>query len=220
VSPGESIVIFGKLFGPANLATLRLNEAGLVDTTLAGTRVFFDDVPAPMIYAVNEQISVFVPFSVAGKKTTVMKVEYNGVQSLAVTLPVMEAKPGLFTSNQSGAGQAAILNQNNTVNSATNPAAIGDVVVLFGSGGGQTEPGGTDGKLATVPLPKPVLPIKAFIDGKEAEILYAGPAPSLVEGVLQVNAKIPSGITPRSDVPVWITVGAHRSQPGVSLAVR
>jgi uncharacterized protein (TIGR03437 family) len=220
VSPGEAIVIFGKRYGPANIQTLQFGQDGRATTSLGGTQVFFDDVPAPMIYAVNGQISVFVPFSVAGKQTTQMRIEYNGRKSLEATLPVVDAIPGLFTLNQSGGGPGAILNQDNSVNGATNRAAIGDIVVLFGTGAGQTEPGGVDGRPAGAPLPALLLPAKAFVDGIEAEVLYAGPAPTLVEGVLQLNLRIPPGVVPRNDVPVWIRVGDKVSQPGVTVAVR
>jgi uncharacterized protein (TIGR03437 family) len=169
---------------------------------------------------VDGQISVFVPFGVAGKQTTEMRIEYNGRTSLKVRLPVVDAIPGLFTLNQSGGGPGAILNQNSSVNGANNPAAIGDIVVLFGTGAGQTEPAGVDGRPAGVPLPTLSLPVKAFVDGIEADVLYAGPAPTLVEGVLQVNIRIPPGVVPRDDVPVWIMVGDRVSQPGVTLAVR
>lgn len=220
VAPGEAIVVFGRRFGPAALATLQLDANGRVATVIGGTRIFFDDVPAPMIYATGGQVSAFVPFSVAGKRSTRMRIEQDGVSSPEVTVPVVEAIPGLLTSNQSGTGQAAALNQNGSVNGAANPAAVGDVVVLFGTGAGQTSPGGTDGKLAGVPLPVQLLPVKAFVDGREAEVLYAGPAPSLPEGTLQVNLRIPAGITTGPGTPVWITVGTERSQFGVTVATR
>ncbi|MEZ5366197.1 MAG: hypothetical protein R2748_28640 [Bryobacterales bacterium] len=220
VSPGEGIVIFGKRFGPATIQTLEFDQNGRATTSLGGVQVFFDDVAAPLIYAVNGQISVFVPFSVAGKKTTNVRVEQNGRTSLDVSLPVVDAAPGVFTLDQSGAGQGAILNQDNSLNGANNPAAIGDIVALFGTGGGQTEPAGVDGRPAGAPLPALLLPTKAFVDGIEAEVLYAGPAPTLVEGVLQVNLRIPSGVVPRDDVPVWIMQGKEVSQAGVTVAVR
>jgi uncharacterized protein (TIGR03437 family) len=220
VSPGEAVVIFGKRFGPSALATLALDSSGRVATTLAGTRVFFDNVPAPLIYAVDGQISAFVPFSVAGKSQTVMRVEHNGATSLEVSLPVVDAIPALLTANQSGGGQGAILNQDSSVNTASNAAAVGDIIFLFGTGAGQTDPPGTDGKPAALPLPRLVLSVKAFVDGREAEVLYAGPAPALAEGVLQVNLRIPAGVRRGPDVPIWITVGDKRSQPGVSVAIR
>jgi hypothetical protein len=59
VTPGEAIVIFGTRFGPPVLAGLDFS-GGQVATMIGETRVLFDGVPAPMIYAVNGQVSAFV----------------------------------------------------------------------------------------------------------------------------------------------------------------
>ncbi len=221
VAPGEAIVIFGKRYGAPELATLLLDPSGLVATTLGETRVFFDDVPAPMIYSSNAnggQVSAFVPFAVGERASTVMRLEYRGARSIEVRMPVADAVPGLFTLDASGGGPGAILHPDFIVVNDANPTAEGGVVLMFGTGAGQTNPGGRDGRLATVPLPGQVLPVKAFFDGVEGEVLYSGPAPGLVEGVLQVNARVPRGVS--GAVPVWITAGDKRSQPGVTMAVR
>jgi uncharacterized protein (TIGR03437 family) len=173
-----------------------------------------------MIYAVNGQLSAFVPFSVSGKLRTEMRIEYRGVRSPPVFLPVSPALPGIFTADSSGFGQGAILNQDGSPNSAANPANPGDVIVIFASGAGQTDPPGVDGRLAGLPLPALVQPVTALIDGKQAEVLYAGPAPGLAEGMLQVNARIPADSARGGNVDVTINAGAFRSQPGVTVAVR
>jgi len=58
------------------------------------------------------------------------------------------------------------------------------------------------------------------ISGIAAEALYAGGAPGLVAGVLQVNAKVPSGVPSGEAIPVVLTIGGVNSRPGVTLAVR
>jgi uncharacterized protein (TIGR03437 family) len=180
--------------GPPEIATLQLDSQGRIATTLAETRVLFDDVPAPMIYTLEGQVSAFVPFAVAERLTTEVRVEYRGVRSPPVFLRVLPALPSLFTADKSGAGSGAILNQDGLLNTADNPAQPGDVVVLFGAGGGQTDPPGVDGRLAAAPLPEFLLPVTALVDGQEADILYAGPAPDPAEGVLQVNLRIPANV--------------------------
>ena len=92
-------------------------------------------------------------------------------------------------------------------------------MVLFGTGEGQTNPPGVDGKLAAGVFPKPVLPLSVRIGGVNAEILYAGAAPGLVAGVIQVNARVPDGV-PSGDVPVLVTVGSASSHPELTVAVR
>lgn len=222
VAPGEAVVIFGERFGPPALAGAALGTDGKLTTTVGNTRVLFDGVAAPMYYAVAGQVAAFAPFSLAGKASTQVQVEYNGVKSPVVQIPVLNAVPSLFTADGSGGGQGAILNQDQSFNSVT-PESPGNYVVLYGTGAGQTNPGGRDGALAGVggALGTFLLPIKVFIDGQPAtDIAYAGPAPSLVEGVFQVNVRIPANARRNANLRVIVQVGDKLSQQGVTIAVR
>jgi uncharacterized protein (TIGR03437 family) len=69
------------------------------------------------------------------------------------------------------------------------------------------------------PLPLPVADVKVTIGGQNATVNFAGGAPGLVAGVLQVNAQIPAGISAGNAVPVVVQVGTSNSQPGVTIAV-
>lgn len=220
VAPGEIVTIFGSAIGPPTLATMRLTPNGLTDNFLADTRVLFDDIPAPLVYVLQNQVSVIVPYAVINKYLAQIRVEYKGVKSEPVTLQVASAAPGIFTLNSSGSGQGAILNENVTINSANNPATRSSIVVLYATGAGQTTPPGVDGKIANTELPKPLLPVSVRIGGELAEVIYAGAAPGLVAGVMQVNVRIPNGTNPSNAVPVTLTVGSANSQQGVTLAVR
>ena len=62
-----------------------------------------------------------VPYDVAGKSTVDVQVEYNGVRSSAVKMPVLGSRLGIFTFGPSGTGQAAIVNEDGTINSSFNP---------------------------------------------------------------------------------------------------
>jgi uncharacterized protein (TIGR03437 family) len=222
IAPGEIMTIFGSGMGPDTLAQLRLNASGLVDTTLAGTRVLFDGVPAPVIFTWNKQISVVAPYSIAAKSSVAVVVEYAGIASPPITMLVTPGAPGIFTANGSGTGQGAILNQDGSLNSAANPAVKGSVVTLFATGEGQTNPGGVDGKLApgALPLPAPLLPVSVAIGGAPAELpLYAGAAPTLVAGVFQVNVLVPAN-APSGNASVVLRVGNANSQPLVTLAIQ
>ncbi len=219
VAAGEIVTIFGTTIGPPSIAGLALNAQGLVATTVGETRVLFDGVPAPIIYALAGQTSVIVPYAVAGRASTQMVVEYQGRRSDPVTLPVAPSAPSLFSADSSGRGPGAILNQDGSVNTPGNPADKDSVIVLFGTGEGRTEPEGVDGRLATSVFPKPRLAVTATVGGLPAEVLYAGAAPNLVSGVLQVNVKVPPGVA-SGNVPVVVTVGVASSQGGLTVAVR
>jgi uncharacterized protein (TIGR03437 family) len=220
VSPGEIVAVFGKAMGPATLADSQTSSPGVFDDFLAGTRVWFNGIAAPLFYTSAVQLAAIVPYEVAGETSTNMQVEYLGALSSSVTIPVVASLPGLFTDNESGTGQGAIFNPDGTLNSASNPAAIGRTVTLLITGEGQTSPVGADGKIATTVLPKPMLPVSAQIGGINASVTYAGAAAGMVAGSIQIILQVPFLVTPGSAVPVVVIIGAATSQPGVTMAVQ
>ncbi|MDP2996287.1 MAG: hypothetical protein Q8N47_02290 [Bryobacterales bacterium] len=224
VARGEIIYIEGVNLGPPTLTTLRLNAQGMVDTVLGETRVLFDGIPAPLIYVSQQQTSCVVPYSVAGL-TVRMQVEYKGQLSIPIMFEVTDAAPGLFTQNVQGSGQGAILNQDYSLNGpnspTTRPAALGSVVMIYATGEGQTLPAGVDGRVNnTGTLPRPLLPVSVTIGGSEAEVIYAGAAPNFVSGAMQINVRVPAGITPGNSIPVQVRIGNRLSQSGVTMAVQ
>jgi uncharacterized protein (TIGR03437 family) len=219
VSPGELLAVFGLGIGPATGVGIQITPGGLVSTLLGGVQVLFDGVPAPLTFASSNQVNVVVPYAVANKQQTQVTLQFQGRSSNTVTLPVAPTSAGVFALNAAGSGQGAILNQDLTVNGTANPADKGSIIAIYADGAGQTDPPGIDGKPATAPLPQPLAKVTATIGGLDAEITYAGAAPTLVAGVLQVNARIPAGV-PSGNVPVVISVGNTKSQDKVTVAVR
>jgi uncharacterized protein (TIGR03437 family) len=121
----------------------------------------------------------------------------------------------------SSAGQAIVVNQDGSPNSPLNPAAPGSVVTLLASGAGQLSPGGIDGAIVSPGnLPQPVLPVMAQIGGQPADVEYAGGAPGMVEGVIQVNLQIPTATQTGAAVPLVLQVGDSTSQSGITVAVQ
>ena len=140
-------------------------------------------------------------------------------------LKTATAYPRIFTVNGSGVGQGAIFNDDDyTLNGPSSPEPRGGTVVLFVTGEGQTVPSGVTGKVTTVSLtppltPVPQLPVSVLIDGQPSTVAFAGEAPGLVSGVMQLNVQIPA--TARSgSVPIQVIVGASTSPPVVTVAVK
>ncbi|MFN0103387.1 MAG: IPT/TIG domain-containing protein [Bryobacteraceae bacterium] len=178
ISPGEIITLFGENF-----------EAGM--------RVNFDGLLATPLYVTPGQLSVIAPVGLTGDREVNVVVEMNfDWRSVPVRIPVWPARPGLFTADSSGRGFAAALNQEGSVNSISNPADRGSIVVLWGTGGGVE-----------------ALPVKVFVDGMESEVLYSGGK----DGLWQVNVRIPE-FAVKGEV-VW-RVGERESQDGVFVALR
>lgn len=154
-----------------------------------------------------------------GKKLVQVVVDYGGLQSEPVNMQIFESAPGIFTADASGQGLAAIINDDGTLNSATYRARRGRFVTMYATGGGQTRPPSVDGTINRgASGPALLLPVKVTIGGKDAEVSYAGGAPGLLSGVLQINVRVPAD-SPIGFVPLVVSIGDFRSQPGVSIAV-
>jgi uncharacterized protein (TIGR03437 family) len=221
IAPGQIITIFGVRMGPATIAPFLLDNNGRVPGALAGTRVLIGGQPAPLLYVSAGQIGAIVPYSMAGRTAVDVVVDANGVRSEAVTVPLAAAAPGLFTVDASGKGQAAALNGDGTLNGTARPVAAGGVLVLYGTGEGQTLPAGVDGSVVgATDTPRPVLPVRVTIGGKDATVLYAGGAPGLVSGLVQVNVRVPADVAAGDAVPVVLQVGERASAAGVTVAIR
>jgi uncharacterized protein (TIGR03437 family) len=222
IAPGEIVTIYGTLMGPIDIKTLELtpDRLGITDN-LATTRVLFDDQPAPMVYTTEKQLSAIVPYEVAGKTTTKVKVEYSNSQSDAIELAVAQTAPAVFTQNASGTGLGAILNQDNSLNGATNAAQRNTIIQIFATGGGQTTPPGQTGKLTGTPLPQfPAGRVTVRINNIDAPVVYSGAAPGLIQGLIQINARVPTTAPIGNAVPIVVRINNVDSPAGVTVAIR
>lgn len=219
IAPGEIVVIYGIGLGPAQITEAHVGTDGRYGSELVGTSVSFNGSPAPMLYTWATQVSAVVPYVISGT-TAQVTVTYQGQTTAAFSVPIAPSAPGLFTLDSTGQGQAAAVNQDNSLNTVGTPAKVGDVISLFATGEGATTPAGVDGKPATVPLPRPNLQVSVTIGGQPAQLQYVGGAPGIIAGLMQINAVIPSGTATNLTVPVVLQVGNVFSQPGVTIAVR
>jgi len=221
MAPCEMVTVFGSGLGPASPVGMQLSPDGRrAATTLGGTRILFEGVPAPLVFVSASQVSVVVPCVLAGRTSARVQVEYLGESSPPVSVPLARVRPGIFTLSASGRGQGAALNwPDHTVNRAGNAAPRGSVVSVYASSGGWTSPPAEDGRVADQALPLP-LPVTATVGGLNAPVLYAGAAPSLLTGVLQVNLQVPADAPVGDAVPLSLTIGGVSSPAGVTLAIR
>lgn len=226
VAPGEIVVIYGTGIGPSTLTLNQPGSNGVYGTQVAGTSVQFNGMNAPMIYASANQVAAIVPFEMIPVATVPLTVTYQGQQTAASDVQIVQSAPAVFTVNGSGSGQAAAINQNGTPNSASAPADLGSYVSLYITGAGYTSPGSADGQPAPLSLssiPQPVLPVSVTVGGQPAVVSYAGGAPGLVDGLIQVNIQIPTSVTVPANgvisVPVVVQVGTASSPATATLAV-
>jgi uncharacterized protein (TIGR03437 family) len=142
----------------------------IMGTAFTGTNVSatFNALPATIVFSNATQINLLVPSDLASATSAQLVVTVDGSSSTATTVQVAPFEPAIFPN--------ALLNQDGSLNSATNAAAPGSIVYFFGtglSGNGQ---------------------ISVHIGDQEIDALYyAGPAPGL-PGVQQVNLVVPTSL--------------------------
>ena len=220
LAPGEIISIFGTGLGPLAGQGPILSSSGSVGSTLADTRVLFDGVAAPLLYAGSEQINAIVPYGINGRFATSVQVEVAGNRSEALQLRVDPASPALFTATGTGKGQGAVVNQDGTLNNPFFPAPRETIIALYGTGEGQTRPAGQDGRIITTDVRPPVAPVSVTVGGLDAEVKYAGSAPGMVSGAFQINVLVPRNAPVGGQIPIEVTIGGILSQLGVTVSIK
>ncbi len=203
LAPNEIVSLFGSgLISPlSGRAQTRRN--GSYPFELAGAQVTFDGVAAPLLYASPGQINLITPRALQGRTSTHICASTNGIATNCMDMPVLPAAPGIFASgliSDVPINYAIALNQDNTINSANNPAAAGSIVSLFVTGLGAVTPPVPDGEITPWPSPAQDLNVRVAFEWPTSEtffdvfpqILYAGPAPFEVEGLGQINVIVPS----------------------------
>jgi uncharacterized protein (TIGR03437 family) len=182
------------LYG-ANLAPAT-EEAVNFSTSVAGVQVLVNDRPAPIRLVSPGLINFVIPWGTVEGIARIQVVN-NGTQSNAVTTFVNQTTPGVFTVPAGGVGYAAALRGPDlSLVTAQNPARPGEVIAVYLTGLGDVAPAVMDATPGpTNPLSLVTNPIAAFVDGEEAEVTFAGLAPTLI-GLYQINLQIPSGIAP------------------------
>lgn len=191
ISPGGVMTLFGTGF-PSTAVTASAPPFG---PTLGSVQVSVNGTSAPVYSVSSTQISAIVPFGVTGSTATIV-VTVAGVKSNAVVVPLAPTSPGIFSIPANGIASAAALHANYQVISATNPATQGEIISIYLTGLGATNPKVQDGAAApgAAPLATITGAIAVYVGGVQVpanQIYYAGLAPTLA-GLYQVNFKIPN----------------------------
>ncbi|MEX2262605.1 MAG: hypothetical protein WD696_11675 [Bryobacteraceae bacterium] len=150
----------GRPLSPGSLASI-------FGSGLAGQNVVvtFDSVPARLLFVSESQINVLIPLVPGSRPTAELVVTVDGAKSAATPVSLAEFAPAIF----------GILNQNNTLNDAANPASAGSVIQVFATG--------LAGAAITARIHD-----RAILSPH-----YAGPAPGL-DGVQQINLPVPGDL--------------------------
>lgn len=201
VAPGSLVTVFGNFPGVTTTSAPGLP----LPNTLGGASVTINGSPAPLNFVNATQINTQVPWDAAlGPATAV--VTAGVVASTPFQFTVGATGPGIFTY---GANLAVAQNDNYSLNSSSDPAAVGSFIILYMTGGGAVDATIPTGAASpSAPVASVTASSSATIGGKAADVLFLGMAPYFV-GIVQADVKIPELST--GTYPVVVTVGGVQS---------
>ena len=217
VTPGSIVSVFGHF--PVSSAASASNTP--LPFSLAGLEMKANAVaPAPLFFAAGQQANVQLPWELSGQPNVSLTAIANGLSSAPAALDLIAFAPAIFSVNQQGTGQGAIVDTSYRLVDSLNPATPGITVVqIFCTGLGAVTNRPPTGSVASGdPLSSTSTLPTVSIGGAPAQVLYSGLAPGLV-GAYQVNAVVPAGSTSGDEVPVTVSAGGYTSNT-VTIAVR
>jgi uncharacterized protein (TIGR03437 family) len=238
LSPDGLATVFGTGFAPAgtsNSQWLANLVGGNASTEMDGVCVLVGSTRAPITYVSPTQINFQAPQGILPGTVSVTVATACGtpsqVLSAAQTVPVQSASPEFFPFIYNVNGQNPIAAENAVTGVFVGvpglipgvtfvPAKPGDLVALYATGLGLTNP----------PFAAGVLPGSAVwaagsfqislggVPLASSDVLYAGVAPG-TPGEYQINIRIPAS-TPDGNQPVAMTVNGIASPAGAYIAVQ
>lgn len=156
-----------------------------------------------IISASSTQVNFIVPAALSPGRATI-SVRSGSNEIASGQAGITAAGPGLFVAQGADPSRpGAILNQDSSLNTATNRAAKNSVLQIFATGYGPLDSSGWAA-------------VQVFVGGVPAEIQFSGPIPRFA-GLWQINARLPIGVS--GQVLLFVAAGNIASN-GVTVWVQ
>ncbi len=199
ISTLETTLFAGGIVNAASL-TSDIAPGGIVSifgAGLTGSSVMVNGESANILAALPFQINAQVPVDIPPGTATFAVASATG--SATAQAAISAVAPEIFTIGQN---QAAITNQDNTLNTRANPAVRGTFIVIYSTGFGAV---GSAGGLNPVKTP-----VSVVIGGIALTPAFAGLTPGAV-GLYQANVAVPATLSPGLSLPIYLKQGAAAS---------
>jgi uncharacterized protein (TIGR03437 family) len=221
IGPGTWVTVEGsnlststRTWGPSDFSGSNL------PTQLDGVSVTVDGKPAYIYYISPSQLNILTPDDTLQGPVAVQVTTAHG-KSNVVSASETSLAPALFTFSPQGSKYAAAVRADGTyigppnlfAGQTTVPAKPGDVILLYGTGFGGTNPASPVGQISA-PSPLAVQPA-VYIGGTLANTLFAG---LVSPGLCQFNVVVPD--VPDGDRSVLVQAGGVSSAPGTFLSIK
>lgn len=184
LAPGSYAAVFGT-FGHAP------------DTVLVA------GIAAQIASAAATQVNIVVPASTPVGSANI-SVRADGREVATGQVVIASAAPGLFVLTADPWQPGAVENQDFSVNSASNPAAVGSIVSIYATGAGPVDGSGN-------------VPVSVFFGDYPAEVVASVPL-AAYPGLWQINARVPP-LPAMGQIPVFAIAGGTASN-AATLQVR
>jgi len=190
-------------------------QGGSLPTALGYTQVFVDNYPVPLFYVSDGQINFLVPSNQSTGNATV-RVAMQGNSGPVVTVTIADAAPALFSTPS---GYAIATHADNSLITPDAPAHAGEIVVVYCTGLGKTQPNPDTGEIA--PSAAQIVALASLtvsLGGNPLDadlIKYAGLTPGSA-GLYQINLALPA--SPGTDPEIRLAIAGQTTPPGLKLA--
>jgi uncharacterized protein (TIGR03437 family) len=187
VAVGGIATIFGTALssGTTSASTVPL------PTSITGTQVLINGRAIPLFFVSPGQINGQVPWELRGSATINVRVVTNGVSSNTIVARIAAAAPGIFTIGATGAAIVTHGSDGSLV-TAANPAARGEILVVYGTGFGPvTNTPATGSPSPSGPLAISTADTMVTIGSQPATVFFNGLAPGFI-GLYQLNLQVPA----------------------------
>jgi len=215
LAPGTLISVFG-----SDLSGGEATAKGTpLPRTLAGLRLRIGDRVLPLFFAGPGQANAQLPWQGLFWRGSTLTADLGPFGTAETTVEMVAASPGIFTLDQSGGGQGAILVAGaGMVADAARPARLGETIEVYATGLGAVEESPGDGTAnPTDRLIRVTGEVTARIGVEPVRVTFAGLAPGFV-GLYQVNIELVGDLPSGGAVQLTLFVNGEESNT-VTLAI-
>ncbi len=216
VAPNSLATLFGTdlAWGVESLTEAN-TSSGNLPTALSDARLYVANSPAPLIYVSPTQINFLVVGNLRPGPVPV-RVVRQGVTGPEVTLTLVEANPQFF---QTPDGYVIAQHADYSMITSDNPAAPGEIIIVYVTGLGLTAPNPGPGEIPHYAAPMRLRnELTVSLGGTPLapeQILYAGLSPGWA-GLYQINIRLPDALG--ADPEIRAAVREQAGAPGLKLA--
>jgi uncharacterized protein (TIGR03437 family) len=214
VAPGGLATIFGDNLSQASSSLDGFPSVGALPASLDGTSVTVAGIAAPLLYVSPHQVNFQVPFEVPTGSQSIV-VTSAGAPSAQFGMTVAAVAPAIFYYPPNNG--IVVKNVDFSLVQPSNPAAAGDILVIFSTGLGQTTPSLQTGVLAVSPPFYSTVPVTVSIGGQNATVIYSLASPGFA-GLYQTAVRMPTGV-PAGTATLILSAGSTASN-SVTIATK